>query len=211
MLDGMNFDAVVLDVGETVLDRTREYAAWAEYFGVPAHTFSAVFGAMIADGGRVKDVLERFGAGRSIDELRRDRLTSVPLTEADLYPDVRPTLAALSGVRVAIAGNQPADIGDQLRALDLDVEFVACSAEWGVAKPHPEFFQRLCAELALPAARVVYVGDQLFNDVAAPMAAGLAVIRIRRGPWGLLTNDPDIESQAVAVIESLRELPDLIR
>ena len=67
MLDGMNFDAVVLDVGKTGWTN-REYAAWAEFFQIPAHTFSAVFGAMIADGGRVKDVLERLGNGRTIDE-----------------------------------------------------------------------------------------------------------------------------------------------
>jgi FMN phosphatase YigB (HAD superfamily) len=201
----------VLDVGETVPDRSREYAAWAEFFGVPAHTFSAVFGAMIGSGASVKQVLEFFGAGRSIDQLRRERPASVPLIEADLYPDVRPAIASLrSRVRVAIAGNQPSDIGAQLRALDLGAELVASSTEWGVAKPRAEFFQRLCAELKLPGARVLYVGDQLGNDVAAPVAAGLAAVRIRRGPWGLLTHDPAIEARAVAVIDSLPELLSIV-
>ena len=198
---------MVLDVGETVLDRTREYAAWAEFFGVPAHTFSAVFGAMVGQGASVKQVLEFFGAGRSIDQLRRERPSSVPLVEADLYPDVRAAIATLrQRTRVAIAGNQPADIGVQLRALDLGAELIASSADWGVAKPHAEFFRRLCAELQLSPDRVLYVGDQLRNDVAAAVAAGLAAVRIRRGPWGLLTRDPSIEAQALAVIDSLAEL-----
>jgi hypothetical protein len=36
--------AVVFDVGETVVDESREYGAWADWLGVPRHTFSSVFG-----------------------------------------------------------------------------------------------------------------------------------------------------------------------
>ncbi len=42
--------AVVFDIGETLLDDTREYAAWADWIGIPRHTFSAVLGAITADG-----------------------------------------------------------------------------------------------------------------------------------------------------------------
>ena len=42
--------AVVFDVGETLVDETREYGTWAEWLGVPPHAFSAVFGAVIAFG-----------------------------------------------------------------------------------------------------------------------------------------------------------------
>jgi hypothetical protein len=44
-------DAVVFDVGETLVDETREYGNWADWLGVPRHTFSAVFGAVIASEG----------------------------------------------------------------------------------------------------------------------------------------------------------------
>ena len=40
--------AVFLDVGETIVDESREYGAWADWLGVPRHTFSAVLGAVIA-------------------------------------------------------------------------------------------------------------------------------------------------------------------
>jgi FMN phosphatase YigB (HAD superfamily) len=42
--------AVVFDVGETLVDETREYGAWADWLGVPRHAFSSVFGAVIALG-----------------------------------------------------------------------------------------------------------------------------------------------------------------
>ncbi len=42
---------VFFNVGETIVDETREYGAWADWLSVPRHTFSAVFGAVIARGG----------------------------------------------------------------------------------------------------------------------------------------------------------------
>ncbi|WP_425298073.1 hypothetical protein [Nocardia brasiliensis] len=42
--------AVVFDVGETLVDETREYGTWADWLGVPRHTFVSVLGATIALG-----------------------------------------------------------------------------------------------------------------------------------------------------------------
>ena len=42
--------AVVFDVGETLLDDSRECGAWADWIGVPRHTFSALLGAVTALG-----------------------------------------------------------------------------------------------------------------------------------------------------------------
>jgi hypothetical protein len=42
--------SVVFDIGETLLDDTREHAAWAGLDRVPRHTFSAVLGAVTAKG-----------------------------------------------------------------------------------------------------------------------------------------------------------------
>src|SRR3712207_6890560 len=44
------FRSVVFDVGEVLVDETREFGAWADWLGVPRHTFSAVLGAVIARG-----------------------------------------------------------------------------------------------------------------------------------------------------------------
>jgi hypothetical protein len=42
--------AVVFDVGECLINETREYGTWADWLGVPRHVCSAVFGAIIARG-----------------------------------------------------------------------------------------------------------------------------------------------------------------
>jgi hypothetical protein len=48
---GPRITAVFFDVGETIVDETREYGTGADWLDVPRHTFSAVFGAVTARGG----------------------------------------------------------------------------------------------------------------------------------------------------------------
>ena len=61
-------DAVVFDVGETLIDETREYETWADWLGVPRHTFSAVFGAVIALGMDYRDAFQYFRPGFRLDD-----------------------------------------------------------------------------------------------------------------------------------------------
>jgi hypothetical protein len=53
-------EAIVFDVGETLIDESREYGTWADWLGVPRHTFSAVFGAVIALGMDYRDTFRYF-------------------------------------------------------------------------------------------------------------------------------------------------------
>ncbi len=56
--------AVVFDVGECLVDESsREYGAWADWLGVPRHTFSAVFGAVIAHGLDYRETFQVFRPG----------------------------------------------------------------------------------------------------------------------------------------------------
>jgi HAD superfamily hydrolase (TIGR01509 family) len=204
--------AVVFDIGETILDRTREYLAWAEFFGVPAHTFSAVFGGMITRGSKVAAVIESFAPGRDYSSLLAERESAgitLQLDERDLYPDVRETIAELRDLdlTIGVVGNQPAVVSAQLRSLELDVDFIASSTDWGVSKPSPEFFARILESTGAVPAETVYVGDQLDNDVTAPLAAGMQAVRLIRGPWGYLMRDAAVEARCRAVIHSLTELP----
>jgi FMN phosphatase YigB (HAD superfamily) len=133
--------------------------------------------------------------------------------EDDLYPDVRPALTRLRqmGLWVGIAGNQTARAGQILRGLDLPADLVATSAEWGSAKPDPEFFARVIAAAPGLPDEIVYVGDHRDNDLLPAAAAGLRTAHIRRGPWGhLWAHDPVVLRLAGWRIQSLAELPALI-
>ena len=112
-------DAVVFDVGETLIDETREYGTWADWLGVPRHTFSSVFGAVIALGRDYRETFQYFCPGFNLDVERMRRADAGQpewFGEDDLYPDARPCLAALinMGVWVGVAGNQTSRAGDIL-------------------------------------------------------------------------------------------------
>ena len=65
--------SVVFDVGETLLDDTREYGAWADWLGVPRHTFSAVLGAVTAAGRNNAETFQYFRPGFDLDAERERR------------------------------------------------------------------------------------------------------------------------------------------
>ncbi|MGC4896709.1 HAD family hydrolase [Micromonospora sp. DT31] len=208
-------EAVFFDVGGTVLDESREFATWADWLGVPRHTFSAVFGAVIARGQDYQEVFRAFRPDFDLTaELARRVAAGDPESfgEADLYPDARACLAALraQGLRVGLAGNQPEHAEATLRALGLSVDVIGTSAGWGVAKPSPEFFARVVREAGVAPGSILYVGDRPDNDARPAMAAGMAACLIRRGPWGHILDMPAVARRCLFRIDSLDELPGLV-
>jgi HAD superfamily hydrolase (TIGR01662 family) len=205
--------AVVFDVGECLVNETREYGTWAVWLGVPRHTFSAVFGAVIARGLDYRETFQVFRPGFDLDEERRRRAdVGQPewFGEDDLYPDVRVVLSALreDGYCLGLAGNQTVTAGKILRELALPVDMVATSDDWGVSKPDPGFFKRLVGSVPYEADEILYVGDRLDNDIRPASRAGMKTALIRRGPWGIIQeNDPGADRVATMRISSLRELP----
>jgi FMN phosphatase YigB (HAD superfamily) len=206
---------VFFDVGGTILDETREFADWADWLGVPRHTFSAVFGAVIARGQGWQEAFRVFRPDFDLAaELDRRAAAGRPETfgEEDLYPDARPCLTALKAqsLVVGLAGNQPAHAEAILRTLDLPVDVIGTSHGWGVDKPAPAFFERLVREGGGDASSILYVGDRPDNDVRPAVAAGLRTCLIRRGPWGHILDMPAVAAQCLFRIDALDQLPALI-
>ena len=208
--------AVVFDVGETLVDETREYGTWADWLGVPRHAFSSVFGAVIALGMDYREAFQFFRPGFSLaDERARRADAGQPekFDESDLYPDARPAMAALreSGVWVGVAGNQTSRAGDILRKLDLPADMIATSDDWNAAKPDPAFFSAVIDAAPCDAGQIIYVGDRLDNDLKPAKAAGMRTAFIRRGPWGYIwERHPDMTDAADWRMTSLVELPAIV-
>jgi FMN phosphatase YigB (HAD superfamily) len=80
-----------------------------------------------------------------------------------------------------------------------------------VEKPRPAFFARVVEEAGCSAEAVLYVGDRIDNDVRPAQQAGLATALIRRGPWGYILHDEDVVNRCLFRIDSLTELPELVR
>ncbi|MBZ4319902.1 HAD family hydrolase [Streptomyces huiliensis] len=209
--------AVVFDVGECLVDETREYGTWADWLGVPRHTFAAAFGAVIAQGRDYRETFQVFRPGFDLREEREKRAAAGKpewFGEADLYPDVRPALRQLrsADLWLAIAGNQTVRAGGLLRELFReDVDLIGTSDDWGASKPDPEFFARVAKAVPFEAEETLYVGDRLDNDIRPAVVAGMRTALVRRGPWGIIQQDDPLASELPTFrIDRLTELTALI-
>lgn len=207
--------AVFFDVGETIIDESREYGTWADWLGVPRHTFSAVFGAVIARGGDYRDTFQYFKPGFDLAVERQRRADAgqpEAFTEDNIYSDARSCLKSLRdmGIRVGLAGNQTARAETILRSMDFAVDVIGTSDGWGVEKPELAFFERVIEEAGVGADSVLYVGDRTDNDVRPAQEAGLLTALIQRGPWGYILRDEQVEDRCAFLLTSLDELPGLV-
>jgi HAD superfamily hydrolase (TIGR01549 family) len=207
----MAISCVVFDVGETLVDETRQWGDWADWMGVPRFTFFALKGVLIERGLHHREVFEMLRPGFDHDAAWRQRLAEgyrYDFEPDDFYPDALPCLATLHGrgFRIGIAGNQPEAAEAALRDARVPADFVGSSTGWGVEKPSAAFFERMVAEAGVPADQIAYVGDRLDNDVLPARAAGMTAVFIRRGPWGFVQAGWPQVDQAHIRLESLADL-----
>ncbi len=90
------------------------------------------------------------------------------------------------------------------------LEFVSGKTAHIVGKPSSEFFQLGIDSLGLPVDQVAMVGDDIESDVGGGQQAGLTGILVKTGKF----RPAQLESSEVepdAVIESISNLPDLLR
>jgi HAD superfamily hydrolase (TIGR01549 family) len=197
---------VCLDVGETLIDETRVWSAWAIELGFTPLTFAAALGVTITRGMDHRTVFDLLGVPdwRSHQAAVEERYGG--FQEEDLYPDARRSVERLQAIdlKVAIIANQPAIRHAQVLALGFRPHVIAMSEELGVEKPDSAFFRRSLELMGEPApARVAYVGDRVDRDVGPSRRAGMRSVWIRRGPWGRL--QVDLDGEAEMVVESLDE------
>lgn len=192
--------AIVFDVGETLVDESRSWTTQAERAGVTPFALMGTLGALIARDRDHRGVWDVLGVERPAEPPSID--------QADLYPDALSCLQAArdAGLVVGIAGNQPSGVEAQLHELGFNADFIASSAAWGVAKPSGQFFFRVVQTAGHNASAILYVGDRLDNDILPARAAGMRTAFIRRGPWGYLhAQRPEVDLADMR-LESLTEL-----
>jgi len=192
--------AIVFDVGETLIDESRGWSLRALHVGVTPFTLMGALGALIERGQdhrRVWDMLD-VEPPTVVVKIQRD----------DLYADATPCLhaARAAGLLVGIAGNQPADAVAQLHTLGFEADFVASSAEWGVAKPSLAFFSRIAQRADLNPDAILYVGDRLDNDILPARQLGMRTAFLRRGPWGYIHSQREEAQLADIRLDSLAQL-----
>jgi putative hydrolase of the HAD superfamily len=125
-----------------------------------------------------------------------------------LFEDVEPMLGelAIHGVGLAVLSNGlVAQQSAKLEKVGLTgrVGPLFTAEGLGVAKPDPQAFRRVCAELGIARDSVLHVGDLYEVDVVAARTAGLAAVHLDRNDEG-----PREERRRIT---TLRDLPALVR
>ncbi len=205
----MSIKGVFFDVGETLVDETRQWGEWAHFLGVTRLAFFGALGAVIERQEHHRKVFEYFGVSFRSALLQREKTGwKGGLEVGDFYPDALPCLQGLkaAGYLVGISGNQPERNEATLRAMGLPIDFLASSTSWGVEKPDPRFFKHMVQETGLEPEQIAYVGDRIDNDVLPALKAGMKAVFIRRGPWGYIHATWPEAGRATLRIESLEEL-----
>jgi len=212
----MRIRAVFFDVGETLINETRMLHGWADHMGVGRAEFIAVLDDVIARREHYRRVFERlkpdFDVAAAAAE-RRQSGTAFRIEAQDLYHDARQCLSDLreKGFFIGIAGNQPASAKATLLSFGLDADVITTSAELGVDKPAPEFFQRILELSGMAAAETLYVGDRVDNDVVPAHAFGMKTALLERGPWGRTQASWPEADRADLRVKALTEIAGLIQ
>ena len=102
-----------------------------------------------------------------------------------VFEDVPETIATLrlAGIPFVIASNFDGRLREVILGLpDLadQVDSTVISSEVGFRKPHPAFYRAVCEALRMPADQILFIGDDLENDVTGPIRAGLGGVRLDR-------------------------------
>lgn len=107
--------------------------------------------------------------------------------ELEPFDDVVPLLDSLrrAGCRVGIVTHgwtqKQAEKLVRLGLVDhLDSDAIFISDQIGISKPNPKLYQAALKELGLPAAEVMYVGDNPVHDIAPPASLGMVTVWSRR-------------------------------
>jgi HAD superfamily hydrolase (TIGR01549 family) len=164
-----------------------------------------------AQSGSFRERLSRrfLGPDGDLAEVERHAERWWRYSDADLEPDVVPTLERLEGrYRLGIIANQPSAVRDAMvrDGLDRFFDVWAVSAEVGFDKPDARLFAHAVDEAGVEPARAAMVGDRLDYDVRPARQAGMRAIWMLRGE---APDDPTPEqlAEADAAIRELDALP----
>lgn len=145
--------------------------------------------------------------GRTVDPATRAALVELRwefFHTLRLYPDVLPTLEALSqrGHPLALVTNCSAETEHVIERLKLRQFFaaLALSSTLGTLKPEPALYQHALDALGADPAQTLFVGDGETEEHRGAKALGMTTILIRR------PNGPQRDVATDVVITDLRDL-----
>ena len=207
----MAYRALLLDLDDTLFDRTAALRAWAEVaaraqLGRPLTI--AEWYVLVEIDGRGHRARDEFAAdararlGLSIDPTQFGHVLVEHITPE---PDARETIERLMGTfRVAVVTNGGTAQRAKLAALGINPHAVFVSGEVGVTKPALGIFERALRWTEHAAGDVLFVGDEPVIDLAPAASLGMHTCwRARDNSWPSELAAPTHRIEAVAQLEAI--------
>lgn len=213
----MSLSVVLLDLDDTLIDRTGAFAAALRERLAPKMApdkLEAVLPELLLlddRGRRERPEFWRAAIGKAPAlgwDPKELQAWGAPAIAARVAPDpaVRAALEALRGrgLRLGLvtngAGNHQREKLEKTGLADL-FEAIVISGEVGVRKPDPAIFTKALEQLGVSASSALHVGDDPERDVDAARKAGLSAAWIEGESW------PAELAPAAMVLKSVVELP----
>ena len=191
------------DIGSTLIDEStcyaRRFLETTEGTNVSLQTFreKVIQLAAVSDD-PYKEAVRLFG----LQKAKWHSALEKPFPYASL---VLQTLS--KSYRLGILANQPAGAKQRLDAWNIGQYFdlILASAEEGLAKPDPAFFQLALQRAGCLPQEAVMVGDRLDNDILPAKKCGMKTIWVRQGYAELkaASDLPDFTVDSLADIPSI--------
>ncbi|MFL6222994.1 MAG: aquaporin, partial [Actinomycetes bacterium] len=217
-----HIDLVMVDAGGciydddswalAVLNAARQLAPGD---GIDETEFWSVYDAQRqAQGGSLsRTVATRFLPSGDPEELNQLARSQFQVPAASMYPDARPTLAALATrYKLGVVAN-PSE--QHIAALERDglmqyFDVVVHPEQVDLAKtPSPRMWKRALEETGVQANRAVHVGNRIDNDIRPAKQAGLHTIWLLRGE---APPSPTVEqlAEADAIVTTFSGVPNAL-
>jgi HAD superfamily hydrolase (TIGR01509 family) len=202
----VEFDAVLFDVGNTLLSVPRDPHERA--IATVSHLGTIPFKSYKVSLQRARQEWAQAGGAPGLQDLPEtwighieraldlikfegDRSLAARLIEEsfllegwEVYPEASEVLEEVRsrGIPMGVVSNWPPTLEATLEAAGLRQYFdvIVVSGVVGYAKPHPEIFRLALSQLNVPPERALFVGDSIELDVEGPAAAGMSSILIDR-------------------------------
>jgi putative hydrolase of the HAD superfamily len=131
----------------------------------------------------------------------------------ELYDDVPFALRSLAGagLRIGLISNTERCLTSFQSHFELEPFIAAAisSYEHGYMKPHPSIFAAALGRVGVSPNEAVMVGDSVRQDIEGALGAGMHAVLLHRGEIPH-AREQELANKGVAVINSLRELPNLV-
>ena len=197
-------------------DEETEFARWTALEEHHYHRYlSGELGFMQQRRERSRGFVEPYGLDLSDDAVADEwfgRYLAQYRRAWELHDDTLPVLDALTERLGVITNAELSFQQSKLEAMGISsrMEHVIASSEVGYAKPDARIFRHAVAVFGVAPNQAAYVGDRLHTDAIGAASAGLMGIWVDRTGSATADHLAEAEAAGVAVIQSLRELPELL-